>query len=122
MNSIAEASAAQFRQPHAGFGVSVSGISRPEFRARTTLAACQRCYGRVGIYIFANDIKHSTPHPKTDFDYICARNLVSAPSHPVLEEEMEGTEERDMDKFDALDSGEKTIATIGDGWWLQTAK
>ena len=28
----------------------------------------------------------------------------------------------DMEKFDTLDSSEKTIAILGDRWWPQTAK
>ena len=40
----------------------------------------------------------------------------------VLEEEMREIDECDMEEFDALDSSEKTIATLGDGWWPQAAK
>ena len=28
----------------------------------------------------------------------------------------------DMEEVGRLESSEKTIATLGDGWWLQTAK
>ena len=30
--------------------------------------------------------------------------------------------EGEMEKFGTLDSSEKTIATLGDRWWAQTAK
>ena len=37
-------------------------------------------------------------------------------------EEMRKIDECGMEKFGTLDSSEKTIAILGDGWWLQTAK
>ena len=40
----------------------------------------------------------------------------------VLEEEMRTIDECDVEKFDTLDSSEKTIAILGDRWWPQTAK
>ena len=36
--------------------------------------------------------------------------------------EKEGNDECDMEKFDTLDSSEKTIAILGDRWWPRTAK
>ena len=35
---------------------------------------------------------------------------------------MRKIDECDKEKFGALDGGEKTIAILGDRWWLQTAK
>ena len=40
----------------------------------------------------------------------------------VLEEEMREIDECDMAKFDTLISSEKTIAILGDRWWLPAAK
>ena len=40
----------------------------------------------------------------------------------VLEEEMREIDECNMEEFDTLDSGEKTIAILGDRWWPQAAK
>ena len=40
----------------------------------------------------------------------------------VLGEEMRVIDECDMEEFDTLDSSERTIATLGDGWWPQAAK
>ena len=41
----------------------------------------------------------------------------------VLEGEMSKIDECDTEKFDALDSSEKTVAILGDRWWPpQTAK
>ena len=37
-------------------------------------------------------------------------------------DEMRKIDESDMEKFDILDSSEKTIATLRDRWWAQTAK
>ena len=39
-----------------------------------------------------------------------------------LSEETRKIDECDMEKFGTLDSREKTIATLGDRWWPQTAK
>ena len=39
-----------------------------------------------------------------------------------VSEEMRKIDECVMEKFGTLDSSEKTIAILGDGWWLQTAK
>ena len=36
-------------------------------------------------------------------------------------EEMREIDDCDLEKFGALDSSEKTIAILGDGWWPQTA-
>ena len=36
--------------------------------------------------------------------------------------EMSKTDECDTEKFGTLDSSEKTIASLGDRWWPQTAK
>ena len=35
---------------------------------------------------------------------------------------MRETDERDMEELGTLDSSEKTIAILGDGWWPQAAK
>ena len=35
--------------------------------------------------------------------------------------EIRKVDECDMEKFGTLDSSEKTIAILGDGWWPQTA-
>ena len=35
---------------------------------------------------------------------------------------MRKIDERDMEKFGTLDSSDKTIATLGDRWWPQTAR
>ena len=40
----------------------------------------------------------------------------------VIEEEMKGIDEGDMQEFVTLDSSEKTIAILGDRWWAQAAK
>ena len=40
----------------------------------------------------------------------------------VLEEEVREIDERDMEEFGTLDSGEKTVAILGDKWWPQAAK
>ena len=40
----------------------------------------------------------------------------------VLEEEMRGIDKCDMEDSDTLDSSEKTIATLGERSWPQTAK
>ena len=40
----------------------------------------------------------------------------------MLEGEMRDSNKSGMTSFDALDSREKTIATLGDRWWPQTAK
>ena len=37
-------------------------------------------------------------------------------------EEMRKIDGYDMENFGTLDSSEKTIAILGDGWWPQTAK
>ena len=39
-----------------------------------------------------------------------------------MSEEMRKIDECDMEKFGTLDGSEKTIATLGDRWWPQTAK
>ena len=39
-----------------------------------------------------------------------------------VSEEMRKIDECDMEKFGTLDGSEKTIATLGDRWWPQTAK
>ena len=36
--------------------------------------------------------------------------------------EMRKIDECDMEKFGTLDGSEKTIAILGERWWLQTAK
>ena len=38
----------------------------------------------------------------------------------ALEEEMGKLDECDMEEFGRLESGEKTIAILGDKWWPQT--
>ena len=40
----------------------------------------------------------------------------------VLGEEMREIDECDMEEFGTLDSSEKTIAILEDGWWPQAAK
>ena len=40
----------------------------------------------------------------------------------ALEEEMRKLDVFDMEEFGRLKSSEKTIAILGDRWWLQTAK
>ena len=40
----------------------------------------------------------------------------------MLEEEMRKADECGVEKFSILDDSEKTIATLGDRWWSQTAK
>ena len=37
-------------------------------------------------------------------------------------QQMRKIDECDMEKFGTLDSGEKTIAILGDRWWPQKAK
>ena len=39
----------------------------------------------------------------------------------MLQGEMRKIDECDLEKFGALDSSEKTIAILGEGWWPQTA-
>ena len=43
-------------------------------------------------------------------------------THLILEEGMRKIDECGMEKFGTLDSGEKTIAILGDGCWPQTVK
>ena len=40
----------------------------------------------------------------------------------VFQGEMREREKYDVEKFDTLDSSEKTIAIPGDGWWPHAAK
>ena len=40
----------------------------------------------------------------------------------VLKEEMGGMDECDVEEFGILDSGERTIAMLGDRWWPEAAK
>ena len=40
----------------------------------------------------------------------------------ALEEEMRKLDACDMEEFGRLESGEKTIAILGDRWWPQTVK
>ena len=40
----------------------------------------------------------------------------------VLDRELWALSKSSMESIDAVDSGEKTIAIIGDRWWPQTAE
>ena len=40
----------------------------------------------------------------------------------VSEGEMREGDECDMEEFGTLDSSEKTVAILGDGWWPQAAR
>ena len=54
--------------------------------------------------------------------YIVRECEIHEEERDVLEEQMRPVDECDMEKFNALESSEKTIAILRDRWWPQKAK